>query len=1064
MSYADTTLINCNRQASVQAKGKNNTNPAIFTNTLNQTVDLEVGDTVNVERAFINELGAGNQSTIEFKGETRGEITLPPWTHIAYLDQYTKTSNTYDPNYRLGYYRQIVAEEVRNEKVYNTDNSATTIIGMYFNGNEYPNWVSHPRRFLQEKDTGSPVPADAQAIYTTQDSIYSGTTYQTINPNCYFKEDWRAFHNPVAAATVYKQKIDNSRYTLFVRNGATQYVYGNDGWDEQFPNNNIGNRDGIFRETEYIRYRDKLVLNVNKGFNTPSAVAEQITEQMQEIINENSFEIEDGTGFLRKLTKIVETRTFQSFNAMNFFHNTSAKATAYFAGNNDQDAVDYIATYAFMGVKRSEIFEEGRNTFDGFGTILPPQVPNLNGVGNYLDATIYAWEGFQTFVDITKPAGAVNYIDTNKEGIITNVIYNKENIDKINLLLLKQGVYEELWEGLDNTPAYSSIGAGVLPVQWNSRFFHINPYSETVSALHPYNLGFGDDGYTQGLPTNREPRATIPVFFKYDIGQKDIYIEPEDFPDPIAVPLLYDNTFSGGFAQPYLWELDDGTKLYYIKIRTDLIAGIPYQLFSDNPPTNTSLLKGRRIGYDWCSTSYGTAIATPHSGYSNADLGTHNNYNDAAGNPQTQSLSVASYVMRDEGNLNNITDIKPYMTQTYIGANVPTFNFNLETNKFEFQKLHTGNNAGNKFYSGCTADSIMNNSTTPPDATQNMPIQPPPINVDAGDTIYKINPRPKQFGYSPVFKPYTPKDAAYRVFAFPNTAEAVHAGYAANGAINTQFIEGYNRAIEPYKVFDSQSGIYFDFFGYNEEEWEGSMWDILGFEYLALQYPVAYENVLLRRVEEKNLKYLHRPTTNAEVLAQDTKLFVANYFGANMYNNSLPYPAGILAYISTQQGGGGAGKYKFELAPNHGAPLSYYPQIEIKTESINIEATNLPKSVLKPYYTIRSSILEGFSSIGGEDSTANLPIISIIDKYSAQNDYFLGSPSSLTFTITKPMQLADITTSIHDPDGSFALVNENSAIIYRITKLKQPPQDIIQQLIQEQEKVQEKLKKNNKEN
>ena len=75
----------------------------------------------------------------------------------------------------------------------------------------------------------------------------------------------------------------------------------------------------------------------------------------------------------------------------------------------------------------------------------------------------------------------------------------------------------------------------------------------------------------------------------------------------------------------------------------------------------------------------------------------------------------------------------------------------------------------------------------------------------------------------------------------------------------------------------------------------------------------------------------------------------------------------------------------------------------------------------------------------------------------------MGSPSSITFTITKPIQLADITTSIHDPDGSFALVNENSAIVYRITKVKQTPQDIIQQLIQEQEKVQEKLKKNNKE-
>ena len=65
--YTDTTLLNCNRSASVEARSGNDTNPAIFTNTLEQTVPLDVGDKISLERAFISEIGAGNSQTIEFK-------------------------------------------------------------------------------------------------------------------------------------------------------------------------------------------------------------------------------------------------------------------------------------------------------------------------------------------------------------------------------------------------------------------------------------------------------------------------------------------------------------------------------------------------------------------------------------------------------------------------------------------------------------------------------------------------------------------------------------------------------------------------------------------------------------------------------------------------------------------------------------------------------------------------------------------------------------------------------------------------------------------------------------
>ena len=56
-AYTDTTLLNCNRSASVQAKSLpvNNSNPALFTNTLQQTVDLDVGDKISIGRMKITD-------------------------------------------------------------------------------------------------------------------------------------------------------------------------------------------------------------------------------------------------------------------------------------------------------------------------------------------------------------------------------------------------------------------------------------------------------------------------------------------------------------------------------------------------------------------------------------------------------------------------------------------------------------------------------------------------------------------------------------------------------------------------------------------------------------------------------------------------------------------------------------------------------------------------------------------------------------------------------------------------------------------------------------------------
>ena len=57
-----------------------------------------------------------------------------------------------------------------------------------------------------------------------------------------------------------------------------------------------------------------------------------------------------------------------------------------------------------------------------------------------------------------------------------------------------------------------------------------------------------------------------------------------------------------------------------------------------------------------------------------------------------------------------------------------------------------------------------------------------------------------------------------------------------------------------------------------------------------------------------------------------------------------------------------------------------------------------------------------------------------------------------SFTITKETMLSDITTSIHDPDGTFAVINDNSGVIYKIERQRPAPPQIIQEILKEEKK------------
>ena len=1056
-SYVDTQIINCNRLASVESRAGNDSNPAVFTNPLQQTVRLDVGDKVSLERAFISEVGAGNPSTIEFKGRTTGKNTVATYTKVEPKDFYYKKSTTYDPKYRLGYFRTTTTTEVSDDTVDLRDNLAPLIIGYYITSNEYPNYIQQPRKFPHlDSARGTAPRMHEDNHYTRADNEQDGLPKFDVSPDCFCRADW--ITRVGKDGDIIKQKIDCKRYTLFVKDRISYSIGDTEGNDVlQFPSK----KNSIISEATYFRFREKINIEIKQGFNTPSAVADQITQQLKETKNENTFEILDGSGYTRPITRTIETSTYKPINCQNIFNYNLQTHIQYALqvfpvtnANINQFAVDYIATFGYIGVKRPEIFEEGRKMMNE----LVPNSPVIrDAAGNILFNTLTdGFQGFQLTEQITKSGAGTG---TNKPAsVVTNILYTRENCEKILKFLDTEALYPELWADLEQNDNYQDANLlnGILPSPDNSRFIHINKYADNI------NDTFGDDAFVIETTVSR---ASVPIFMKFNETERDNFIEGRNYVNVGINGLMLGFCFPHKRAQ----YASDGTKLddiYLIAFDFAELGGVPLNLFTDDG--DTKIFTGRKLGYDFHSTAYSTAIITPYSGYDIVDIGTKAAQGDGTvGTDTIHSYTDTIQHIFPLDSTATTVDLTAYQTQTYIGANNPLVSHNGVSNRFEFSKLHTSNNLGNKFKAGRKTDSLTSESMTPAANAELRELVPPNANLDAGNTVYKINPRPSQFGFSPNFKPYTRDDFEFTQQCYPKTATNFVEKNATDGT-NTQAFNAWNDNIAPFTVFDSHGGIYIDNWGYDEKDWEDHLWDILGFSYNAVVAPPSKLNVLTRRVDNENSDKLYRPTTNAEVVTTDTKSYITNYQEAGQFSTTLPYPIGLVNYKAIVDGGkknwvyGGSSSSSAaatEFTPTKAQPRTIFNQVNQITTSTSITATDLKKSVLRPYYTIRSNILEGSSAIGGNPTGADLRIISIIDKYSAANDYFMGNPSDIQFTITKPTVIADITTSIHDSDGVYANVDKTSAVIYKIQKVKKTPIGLIQQIMEDTEKEEKKNKK-----
>ena len=319
---------------------------------------------------------------------------------------------------------------------------------------------------------------------------------------------------------------------------------------------------------------------------------------------------------------------------------------------------------------------------------------------------------------------------------------------------------------------------------------------------------------------------------------------------------------------------------------------------------------------------------------------------------------------------------------------------NWNGNNFTFSDLHTPLNIGNDNRSGNPATTDY---SRPTDGSET-------------DIVYKINPKEQLNDWCPTRKPYI-------------IAEAKHGSNSVNPL---------NSNLAPWDLFDSLCGITIEDFNLTESEWRQSLWNILGFSYNQFNSPV---NNLLIKTTNNNVNSLQRLVTNAEVNSADSKIYVQNSFGAPLYNNMMP--------ITTH----------FDSITPY-----YYPEILQKTTSIQIIGQNLPTRMADGYYTLRSDILSDTAFIGGKLNNTKMPVIGIVNKISNFGDYTFTGESSIVFTVTRPIKLASVTTSVHDPDGSYAHTNDASSVLIKIQKQRTVTYNVVQALIEQEQQNQQNKK------
>lgn len=1092
----DTILIDCNRTNSAE-KHTGSTNTSQFTCKVSDGLKVNVGDVISVHSGFISERGCGDGDVIEITGrdlqvdyeveETELEkyqLYLNPYNNSG-TDVAIPPEGTLPPNGALSY--RYIQKSVPKRLADNKVSMSIT----YYKTNNGQGYAMLPRRFDLKKAiynydaTGTTFGWGAHAFGTTPRQDNDGTydSYTEGRPMLIdtkglstLQTDVKYIKNGTVPPTsgarsiigqsaktdkLFKYRQDNSRFTLMVCEqnyvgmasqfgiaaGDVRYVSDSTQGDDYDTDNTCASRDTYGLNEDHIHYRDPCLqewiiyketkdIEVETGFQSPEAIAKQISDQLQArkslttiygtVGGTHAPPTPGNTQLLAQspVTTFADSECYKAFPSANAVEFAEDKWTSYWTNKavanppttaDELNVIQYVQQYSTIAVKRPELWVAGRELLKNASQInagqyhLAPQGNVWNPVGDTAkNPAATSWRNYSP----GQMLNAVPFSDRNSNvhndnKIVTSYLWNEENLKYFKELFRQQGRDESLFKTGNNALGELPFGDifGSIASS-NSRFIHMNTEDGT-NGVYPYDQ-LGCDNYENQINTLNNPdwQFTDPT------GKE--YLRPKNgnsMPIFITFEPERENIASGGnqgkehdmyygFAIRETVQMEAPapphalTSYDVISFNTSRVGGIVqeawgrvgydwtapipgsdfYYLSGDS--AGTSRLEGyvnpRKLGYDPHFNAYGTASMVLYSGLLDG------------------SDDTMYYIDTDaQGDTSKTTrPVVHKIKQRYVGANEPTMNWDPDESKFQIQALHTPEYTGNTETAG-SSESV-------------------PINADSGQPVWQINKHLLKRDFCPDMMPYL------KEISFTG---------------GTAKVSQSNPNIEPWEPFDALCGIFIESFNIDEDHWQDSLMGIMGFEYKQFNSL----NTLNQRQRRLNDEISFTPqgslTTNAVIKSSDLIQFTTNVYGAQMYETQLP------CIVSDP----------ISKTTTH----AYYSVISDKQVSCSIEAQRLPRKMLTPYYIIRSDII---SDAQYQSNGKTLPIVYVVNKENGFGDFFFQNTTETNFVVTKERVITDVTTSIHNPDMSLAPTDEGSGIIYKIIKNNMADMNVAEEILNKNKK------------
>ena len=665
--YSQTILLDANRLSSEEFSASNlaQTDSSVFTNRVAGGLTLDIGDQVSIQSAHIAQRGAGT-SVIEMKGKTLGKKTInyTNFTNSSFIGSTLIPQGGGTPQvqrYAPTGFAKVDAENI-DEEVDIKDNEATIVVEFYKNANG-ENCMTLPRNFGNVSGRNASVAhynkAGGAALDKSQDywevddgyplgvNVYQYDPFRRfiLNSNRRQDFDWSSKYaartfTGVKEVSQYRVKQDNSRFTLFKRSSMVyngSKVSASDLEDSLQP---IGY--GVVKPdpaiSPYVRFRKKLKLSVNEGYNTPSNIASQITDQLTE--PEESRTIVEGVGLNRaiiqesKLNIAFNAPSYRSFNVssnQHFFRPVMVNqmpTSVDLSPSLDAQAVSYNNAYDYIGFKRPDLIEKGRKAFAYHGSKITEVVENTN------------------------------------DRIKTDITYSEAAVKGISEWFDAQASYPELLDGgvddvfvRTNYKTFSELEYPELEIEFRktARFLHADLGEDSQGLQKSATDALGDDMYNTSYTTNGPQvydRTSCPLFIYFNNNSS--HLTTNDTPADSEDNLAY------GFA------INDGGKVTFT---TKNIGGIADHFLTMGPDSRIDV--NTKIGYDYHFSAYGNAALALHAGYNPLQYFGHQAYSNAE-----------------------------YIENVYVGADNPLFTFDTVENRFEFKNLHTAEKTSNFYNAG----------------------------------------------------------------------------------------------------------------------------------------------------------------------------------------------------------------------------------------------------------------------------------------------------------------------------------------------------------------------------